>query len=237
MTVSAVKAHNFYEFGWATGKIADCDPNFPSRLYAWDKDSLVVNEADTAFFGFVQSGTATLTSASGTFSLQAGMYFSANETLSVSGGRGIVIARAGHQAFFSIGGPVEAQGRLKYIDGCTDSLLIAPVRLGDPCLNLLYFPPGIDQTSHTHPSDRIGVVYSGRGECVTPEGVIALEPGTMFRIPFEGEHKFRTTDSELRVIAYHPDSDYGPRDEDHPMINRTIVGGVSASEIDTIRTR
>ena len=58
----------------------------------------------------------------------------------------------------------------------------------------------------------------------------------MFRIPFEGNHKFRTFDSEMRVIAYHPDSDFGPQDEDHPMINRTMVDGVSANKIDKIRT-
>jgi hypothetical protein len=41
----------------------------------------------------------------------------------------------------------------------------------------------------------------------------------------------------MRVVAYHPDSDFGPQDEDHPMINRTIVDGVSASKIDAIRTK
>jgi hypothetical protein len=40
----------------------------------------------------------------------------------------------------------------------------------------------------------------------------------------------------LRVIAYHPDSDFGPTHEDHPMINRTMVGGVSASELPHLRT-
>jgi hypothetical protein len=25
------------------------------------------------------------------------------------------------------------------------------------------------------------------------------------------------------VIAYHPDSDFGPTHENHPMVNRTIV--------------
>jgi mannose-6-phosphate isomerase-like protein (cupin superfamily) len=236
MADGMIRTENFFSFDWTTGKVADCDPNFPTTLHAWDRAELVIDETDTAYFGFVQSGEATVTTASGTFTLKPGMYFSANDTVTVSGGRGIIMARAGHQAFFTIGGPVEDKGRLKYIDGCTDSLLIAPVKLGDPCLNLLYFPPGIDQTSHTHPSDRIGVVFSGRGECVTPEGVIPLQPGTMFRIPYEGHHKFRTYDSEMRVIAYHPDSDFGPQDENHPMINRTIVDGISAAKIDRIRT-
>jgi mannose-6-phosphate isomerase-like protein (cupin superfamily) len=217
MADGMIRTQNFYAFEWLTGKVADCDPNFPTTLHAWDGDVLELGNVDTAYFGFVQEGEATL--------------------VTVSGGRGIVMAREFHQAFFMIGGPVEPKGRLKYIDGCTDSLLIAPVKMGDPCLNLLYFPPGIDQTPHTHPSDRIGVVFSGRGECETPEGIIPLEPGVMFRIPYEGNHKFRTFDSEMRVIAYHPDSDFGPQDENHPMINRTIVDGVSASKIDAIRTK
>jgi len=231
------RAQNFFAFEWTTGKVADCDPNFPTTLHAWDGEDLSLNNTDTAYFGFVQEGDAVLTTASGTFTLGTGMYFSANNVLSVKGGKGIVMAREHHEAFFMVGGPVEPQGRLKYIDGCTDSLLIAPVKMGDPCLNLLYFPPGIDQTSHTHPSDRIGVVFSGEGECETPEGIIPLKPGVMFRIPYEGHHKFRTADSEMRVIAYHPDSDFGPQDENHPMINRTMVKGVSASKIDAIRTK
>ena len=237
MADGMIRTQNFYAFEWMTGKVADCDPNFPTTLHAWDEETLELKNADTAYFGFVQSGEATLETASGRFVLREGMYFSANNVLTVSGGRGIVMAREFHQAFFTIGGPVEARGRLKYIDGCTDSLLIAPVKMGDPCLNLLYFPPGIDQTSHTHPSDRIGVVFSGRGECETPEGIIPLEPGVMFRIPYEGHHKFRTEDSEMRVIAYHPDSDFGPQDENHPMINRTIVDGISAAKLDAIRTK
>ena len=40
----------------------------------------------------------------------------------------------------------------------------------------------------------------------------------------------------MDVIAYHPDSDFGPQDEDHPMINRTIVDGVQASRIKDIHS-
>ena len=236
MAIELAQAKNFYSFGWKTGKIADCDTNFQTTLHAWDGEPLELHQPQTAFFGFVQEGETVIECASGRFTLKPGMYFSFNDRAQISGGRGIVIARDRARGFFMIGGPVEDQGRLKYIDGCTDSLLIPPVRMGDACLNLLYFPPGIDQTPHTHPSDRIGVVFSGRGECETPEGIIPLEPGVMFRIPFEGNHKFRTFDSEMRVIAYHPDSDFGPQDEDHPMINRTMVDGVSANKIDKIRT-
>ena len=29
----------------------------------------------------------------------------------------------------------------------------------------------------------------------------------------------------MDVIAYHPDSDWGPTDVEHPMVNRTLVEG------------
>ena len=41
----------------------------------------------------------------------------------------------------------------------------------------------------------------------------------------------------MDVIAFHPDSDFGPTDIEHPMINRTIVNGVKASELENIRTK
>jgi len=158
-----------------------------------------------------------------------------------------------YKAVSTFGGPIEDEGRLKYIDGCTDSLLIPPVKLGDPCLNHLHFPSDIDQTPHTHPSHRIGIVAKGHGECVTPFGDLPLTEGMIFVIKEwdgssydtgldgnmhpTGTHKFRTFDKAMDVIAFHPDSDFGATDVDHPMINRTIVDGVSANQIDSIRTK
>lgn len=117
------------------------------------------------------------------------------------------------------------QGDVRYIDGCTDSLLVAPYRLGDPCLNALYFPPNTDQTFHTHPSIRLGCVLSGRGvACVGDAGEeIPLRVGTVFGITADERHRFRTEAESMLVVAYHPDSDWGPTDEVHPMINRTII--------------
>jgi hypothetical protein len=150
-------------------------------------------------------------------------------------------------------GRLESEGRLKYIDGCTDSLLIPPVKMGDPCLNHLHFPPNIDQTQHTHPSHRIGVVYKGHGTCVTPFGEVELTPGLIFIIrEWDGEtmalgldgnsypigtHAFRTYGEPMDVIAFHPDSDFGATDVNHPMINRTYVDGVAASQIEEIQTK
>ena len=214
-----------------TGLLANCDPNFPTDLHNWVSGECLHFDERHSHFGFVTNGVALLSVPHGTFSLCKGMYFSVRGAGKVVGGAGIVMSRHDHACFFHVGGPVESWGRLKYIDGCSDSLLIPPVKLGDPCLNLLYFPPGIDQTEHTHPSDRIGCVYAGRGTCVTPEGLIDLEPGVIFRIHANGLHKFRTLKGEpMTVIAYHPDSDIGPTDELHPMRSRTIIVGVSASD-------
>jgi hypothetical protein len=151
------------------------------------------------------------------------MYFAVPGELHVQQGTGIVVTRLGYHGFFHLGGPIEPVGRLRYIDGCTDSLLIAPVLRGDPCLNLLHLPPGTRQTPHTHPSVRIGLVVRGAGRCVTPAGSVALVPGLAFIIRASALHCFHTQDEPLVVLAYHPDSDFGPTHDDHPMINRTVV--------------
>lgn len=229
---------NFIPYPLTHGLLANMeDDGFPTQLRACNYDRLQLPGTGT-HFGYVYEGTLTIEHASGKFDVHKGMYFSApGDTVIFGDGAGIAITRLGSNGFFNIGGPVEAQGRLKYIDGCTDSLLIPPVMMGDSCLNLLYFPTGVDQTLHTHPSMRVGMVIRGKGECITPEGIIDLVPGRVFVIPADGEHGFRTTSSEMSVIAYHPDSDFGPTHEFHPMINRTIVDGISANAIDEIRTK
>jgi quercetin dioxygenase-like cupin family protein len=242
----------FSSFGFKTGPIADLDRQFPSYLSAWDDATFRTDDDAATNYGYVHSGypVLVLENSDGThheqrtFNLYPGMYFSVPGRFKLIGSRsqGIVVSREDHKGFFQIGGSVEYEGRLKYIDGCTDSLLMAPIRLGDPCVNLLYFPAGIDQTAHDHPSDRIGMILSGRGQCHywngSHEEVIDLVPGMLFCIHAGGLHKFSTLYGEdMRVLAYHPDSDFGPTDENHPMINRTMVDGVSAAKIEAIRTK
>lgn len=173
----------------------------------------------------------------GSFTLQPGMYFRVPGPFSILYGIGIVITRIGEGSIFQIGGPIERHGRLRYIDGCTDTLLISPLRAGDACLNHLHFPVGIKQTMHTHPSVRVGIVAKGQGRCITPEGEFPLVPGTCWYLPVDGKHCFYTDDHTMDIIAWHPDSDTGPRDQDHPMINRTIVDGTSARYLDAIATK
>ena len=81
-----------------------------------------------------------------------------------------------------------------------------------------------------------------RGTCIAIDEVggerrVPLEAGTSFVIPANVLHAFETSESDtLDVIAFHPDSDFGPAPTDHPMINRTVVGGVSASLLPDIQT-
>ena len=180
-------------------------------------------EPGRTYFGFTPSGHAVLQATCGEFPLAAGMYFCAQGEARIRGGQGLVVTKDGFEGFFHLGGPIESRGRLGYIDGCTDSLLIPPVRRGDPCLNLLHVPPRVSQTVHTHPSGRIGLIVSGEGRCETETGAETLRPGSVFLIPAGVRHSFHTGDDQLLIVAYHPDSDFGPTDEDHPMINRTLV--------------
>lgn len=117
---------------------------------------------------------------------------------------------------------VTKQGKLSYIDGCSDSLMVYPPRLGDPTLNYLFFPTNINQSFHTHPSLRIGCVINGEGISDTDHEV-SLTTGTFFCLEEHELHRFKTKDKSMRVIAYHPDGDWGPTDENHTMLNRTYI--------------
>lgn len=124
-----------------------------------------------------------------------------------------------------MGGPIEQQGRLRYIDGCSDTLLCSPALMGDPCLNHLHFPPAIQQTAHSHPSLRFGIIANGEGICLANQQIMPLSKGTLFYIAKHEEHCFITESTVMDVIAFHPDSDWGPTHNDHPMVNRTWVEG------------
>lgn len=201
---------------------------FASELFHFGEGELKLtsNTSKNTYFGYVTCGEISLHHSGNIYTLAEGMYFSVprNLHLTCDGiGNAIVMSRIGYDGFFQIGGPVEEKGRLTYIDGCTDSLLISPVMMGDPCLNLLHIPSGTQQSQHTHPSLRLGVIISGTGTCITPEKNLPLVPGTIFYIPQDGLHSFHTLADDLRVIAYHPDSDFGPTHENHPMVNKTIL--------------
>jgi len=181
-----------------------------------------------ACFGFVASGSVCLQDEQINWSLNAGQWFSVPTgfLLNLTELSRVVVSQClGYQGIYAMGGPIEAQGRLRYIDGCSDTLLCAPPLLGDPCLNHLHFPASIQQTPHTHPSLRAGIIAKGQGVCVANQQTIPLSTGGLFYIAKNTEHCFITDTSTMDVIAYHPDSDWGPTHQSHPMVNRTLVEG------------
>lgn len=253
MNTPLISSPHFYAWESFWGMLMpDGDKVMPSTIYAWENLSdegrarYTNNEMgrtsnDGGCYGFVQSGEARIHSGALTWCLSAGQYFTSKMgvTVELEQRKSVVVVaqRTKYYGFDRAGGPIEPLGRLRYIDLCSDTLLAGPMKKGEPCLNHLHFPKGIDQTQHTHPSSRIGIVVRGRGACITPLGETALVPGLVFYIPKDGLHKFKTTDQEMDVIAYHPDSDFGPTDEEHPMVNRTLVDGHKIDNTVGIHTR
>lgn len=179
-------------------------------------------------YGYIFDGEVTFPS--GNVAV-AGQYFcfwaGKGESLRTTGDT-VIFTRMGFKGQNVIGGPIEESGRLVYIDSCSDSLLVYPPRLGDPSLNLLYFPPGVNQSFHIHPSIRLGVVAKGNGIAwvKTPSNMhkcIELKEGMMFCIEEREIHRFSTDSEPMTVIAFHPDGDWGPTDHNHTMLNRTYL--------------
>ncbi len=157
------------------------------------------------------------------FLLRAGSYFVAPEPVRIESGLGLAIIVRDYRGLRQWGGPIETKGRLQYIDGCTDTLVVSPPRKGEPCLNHLHVPAQTNQLAHTHTSARIGVIIRGKGRCQTQGQTVELSQGLGWYIPANLRHCFVTTDEALDVLAWHPDSDFGPTDDNHPMINKTVL--------------
>jgi hypothetical protein len=232
-------------------------------------------------FGYVLEGQADLHTRYGAALLMAGAYFAVPGDFGLqAAGKVVLITRFGYRGQFVVGS-IEERGRLSYIDGCSDSMLVYPPRQGDPVFNHLHFPAGIRQTQHTHPSIRLGIVARGAGVAWGPWTPAAsgpdetreadelrlkelgmwtetidgrpywnlpLSPGCVFLLEEQEMHSFRTDGatrpvvtrehpsgsvrsipqttvnaSTMDVVAFHPDSDWGPTDAAHPMLNRTYL--------------
>lgn len=213
--------------------------SFPAIVRIWQGNSCEFPEGRT-HFGYIYQGSCLLfRQATGeTYNLHSGMYFCLPGGGKLEGdSSGIAISSLNYQGMFNLGGTIEPTGRFAYINGGTNSLLIAPVTGGDPCFNAMYFPPGVDQTLHTHLSYRIGMVVTGSGELENQQTFIALKPGMTFLIAADILHKFRTLDSNLTVVVFDPDSEIGFTHGDNPMLKRTIVNGISPSELPDIQTK
>lgn len=148
---------------------------------------------------------------------------STNKEFKISGS-GLVIQTPGYSFNEEVISSYDktGQGHLSYIDGCSNSNLVSPPRNGDPCINYLYFPSHTNQTYHTHPSVRIGLVVNGSGVADVNDDAIPLEVGKYFILHRHARHRFRT-EVGMSIIIFHPDSEDGPRDEFNPMKTRTYI--------------
>ncbi len=210
---------------------------FQTEYKVWEEGELTSDER--TYFGFVYEGELSIEINEIIYLVKPNMFFVLPPKGTISG-KGKALLSSIHSDFkgiFLIGGVIEEKGRLKYIDGCSDTVLINPIVSGDPCLNFLYIPTNTSQTDHTHPSVRIGIVVSGNGICKTSYSSEVLSKGKLFVLPPDAIHSFHTLDDELRIVVFHPDSDTGPSHDDHPMLNRSFVDNKSAKDLNEIRTK
>lgn len=133
----------------------------------------------------------------------------------------------------------------KYIVGCMQTSVLQNTKKGLPNINALFFPENIQQTPHTHPSQRIGIVKEWCWECVTSNDMIPLVKWNLFMILADPDfhewitetnkftkswvHSFNTQSSSMTVIAWHWDSTTWPEDENSAMLNNTIIWGYGAN--------
>lgn len=116
-------------------------------------------------------------------------------------------------------------GNLSYMDGGTNTTAINPGRLGDPVINYVHFPAGMQQTLHTHPSHRVGMVLRGRGRVELDHDNFELAAGEVFFMQRNVLHNFTCPYNEDVVLyVFAPDSGTGPTDEVNPLKIRTYVG-------------
>lgn len=195
-------------------------------------------DEDSTHFIVVQSGEVNVSHDASVYRLRSGQFGCFPGALSLRGeAKALIITSFGYKGSTLMGGPIDEVGRLRYIDGCTSSLLISPPVRGEPCLNFLHLPSRTSQTLHTHPTIRVGLILSGDGHCDTHHGLLEFRAGTAFVIPPGVAHSFQSGEENMRIVIYHPDSDSGPTHTDHTMLNRTFVGGKTAKKMADIHTR
>jgi hypothetical protein len=202
------------------------DTMYPSSLEVVRDSTRRLERATSTVYGYVVTGRATVSSSGLRADVGEGGYFALPGEASVEvAGLVVLIERFGFCGMRQVG-TIEERGRLSYIDGCSDTILAMPPRAGDPVLNHLHFPSGINQSLHSHPSVRLGVVARGGGIAHGTFGggwEHPLAVGTCFLLDAHEMHSFKTAASSMDVIAFHPDSDWGPTDAAHPMLNRTYL--------------
>jgi hypothetical protein len=121
-------------------------------VHGWTGEAAVLGAAGATTFALVEQPTEVVIDGDA-YPLRGGCYAVSPGSVGVRGGQGLAIVVPGYRGLRQIGGPLEATGRLRYIDGCTDTLLVAPPRRGDPCLSHLHIPAGTRRTLHRHVLD------------------------------------------------------------------------------------
>lgn len=212
-------------------QISQLDSMYPTANWMLNHQTQTLPEYTKwgSLYGY-SFGNSTIAIGNKTHQLEGNQYFSLfvgnNSVIADAVDQLFLVVKLGYKCQNTVGW-AEEKGRLSYIDGCTDSLLVYPPRQGDPSLNLLHFPSGVDQSYHTHPSIRIGCVINGQGVADTRKDGTQLShnlgTGVNFCLEENELHRFRTSASSMTVIAWHPDGDWGPTDHNHTMLNRTYI--------------
>src|SRR5690606_8312633 len=126
---------------------------YPSRLRCCGYGEFRFDDLTRQYYGFVLSGRVDIQRESLETRAAEFTYFSLNGPFEVNvQGQLVVIERFGYRGLNEIGGPVELEGRLSYIDNCRSTVLVSPARRGDPVFNYLQFPADVLQSMHFHPT-------------------------------------------------------------------------------------
>ncbi|ERN42066.1 AraC-like ligand binding domain protein [Rubidibacter lacunae KORDI 51-2] len=235
--VTVIPVREAFQKCFRSGQISSGNVLDDVFVQTWNGESISLDENASHFF-IVLSGDLFVAYEGKEIHLTKTWYGVLPGALRVSGnGSALIVSSLNYISIPLFGGPLEEHGRLRYVDGCTNSLLLAPPVLGEPCLNFLNLPAGTYQTPHTHPTIRVGMIVSGNGGCGTVEERLVFEPGSVFIIPPDTLHSFQTDDENIRIILFHPDSVVGPTHDNQTMLNNTFVEGICAKGLTNLHTR
>lgn len=167
--------------------------------------------------------------------LTGGMYFRA-PSVEVVHGAGILMQKTGFDAQTLIGGPDDGRGRLRWINGVRYSLLVPPMKSGDPCLELISFPRNHFGSLITFAFPFIAVVRDGEGEIQTEDRNYRVEWGNQISIPPNYPHRYVTTPrAPLQLVVFQTVTGESFDDGRNPLVEATIYKGQSAQDVDEIR--
>ena len=122
-------------------------------------DTLRLKLANATSYFYITSGSVGLRVEGADITLGTGWSGSVVGCAELTGtGQALVAILGLNLGMNQVGGPIEVVGRLRYIDGCSSTLLLSALKVGDPCFNFLHVPTSVDQTPHTHPTLRAGYV-------------------------------------------------------------------------------